>query len=123
VEYGISASGKYDAEEFLSKTILRDFGGNGRQARRRLLAVFEYIADHGTSPRLGKKRGPIYGIKLEFANKLIRFACFQNGLCWVLTHGFYKPGAQKGRGPWPKAQLDKADRIRHEHLSRFRTNV
>lgn len=64
VEYAITANRKCEAEEFLTKTILKDFGNrNGKKVRDRLIAIFENISDHGDSPRLEHKRGDIYGIK------------------------------------------------------------
>jgi hypothetical protein len=123
VEYARTANGRYEAEEFLNKTILRDFGKtNGKTVQRRLIAIFQNISDFGVSPKLEHKQGEVWGIKFEFSRKLIRFACFQMGRCWVLTHGFYKPGAKKKLGPWPNAELDRADRIRLEHINYLASN-
>jgi hypothetical protein len=64
--------------------------------------------------------GEIYGFKVSQGNKLIRFACFQEGRCWVLTHGFFKPGAQRGKGKWPPSEISKAERIMKEHKNLFK---
>jgi hypothetical protein len=122
VEYACTAAGKYEAEEFLDVTLLREFGKtNGPKVQKRVVAILENISDYGESPRLEPKRGSIFGIKFEFSSRPIRFACFLNGKCWVLTHGFFKPGAKKKRGPWPIRELDRADRIMVEHLARSGT--
>jgi len=121
VEYAVGANLTYEAEDFYLNELPRIFGkSNGRKVQRRLLAIFENIANYGYSPRMSGERGDIHGVKWEFSKKLIRFGCFQDGKCWVLTHGFFKPGAQKKKGVWPTEQLDRADRIRQEHLMHFR---
>lgn len=120
VEYARTASGTYEAEDFFETELITTFGKTlGDQAQEKLLAIFEYITENGYSHRMSPEREPIHGIKLEFKKKLIRFACFRDGRAWVLTHGFFKPGAQKKLGKWPPTQLDRAERIRTEHLRQF----
>jgi hypothetical protein len=121
VEYALGANKKREAEEFYNIDLIKIFGKtDGEKVRRRLMAIFEYVADHGYSPRMSPERDYIHGIKWEFSKKLIRFACFQDGKCWVLTHGFFKPGAKKKLGAWPPEHLDRADRIMAKHKARFR---
>jgi hypothetical protein len=48
----------------------------------------------------------------------IRFPCFRDGLNWIVTHGFVKPGAKKKLGYWPPAQVKRAERIMEEYLLR-----
>jgi hypothetical protein len=123
VEYAIGANLESDAKDFFDRELIEKLGKtNGKKVQRRLTAIFENIADYGYSPRMSPERGDIYGIKWEFSKKLIRIGCFQLGKCWILTHGFFKPGAQKKRGVWSKEQLDRADRIMAEHLAHFKNH-
>lgn len=87
----------------------------------RFLVLFQEMAEHGhvlNSARFSQEEGKIYAFKhrLPKKNKQVRFPCFQIGNRWLLTHGFFKPGAKKGRGKWPRAQLDRAKRIMGEHM-------
>lgn len=108
----------YLAHEFFETTLLKTFGDtNGKKVQRRLMGIFEYIAKHGDSPRMSGERGHIHGIKWDFSRKLIRIACFKHGDAWILTHGFFKQGAKKKLGDWTPEHLDRADRIREEHLA------
>jgi hypothetical protein len=56
-----------------------------------------------------KERDSIWAFK----SCQIRIGCFQDGNEWVLTHGFVKKCNN-----WPKSELERADRIRAEHLAR-----
>jgi len=67
--------------------------------------------------RFGPESDRIFAFKHELRNIQIRFACFQDGRMWVLTHGFKKPGAKKGRGAWPESQLTRAKTIREEYFN------
>lgn len=113
VEFAMRANGKFPAEEFLD--------GLSPADRAIFIDLFQQMADFGHThnpSRFSHERGKIYGFKAKArSNKLIRFACFQRSNRWILTHGFFKPGAQKGRGAWPPEELDKADRIMSEHLT------
>ncbi len=70
----------------------------------------EQMADYGSvSPkRFKKEMESFYAFRHEVRNVQIRFPCFQDGNRWVLTHGFIKPGAQKGMGEWPSAEVERA---------------
>lgn len=81
-------------------------------------ALFDEVAQHGRTnnpDRFSKEDGQIYGFKHKIKNKQVRFACFQRGNIWILTHGFWKPGAQVGRGKWPKKEIDRANRLMEEY--------
>jgi hypothetical protein len=120
VEYAIALNGKCDSEKFFHVEIVRKFGKTlGENLQFKLMAIFEVISNYGNSPKMSLERKPIHGIKLEYKKSLVRIACFQQGRSWVLTNGFFKPGAQKGLGAWPTEELDRADRIMNEHIKRI----
>lgn len=123
VEWGVTASGKCEGKDFYN-SLVREFGASdGKKVQRRFLAIFSDIADSGYSPKMSPEpEKKIHGIKWEFKKKQIRFACFQDGRTWVITSGFFKPGAQKKLGDWPPEQLMRAKRIRIEHLNIFGGN-
>lgn len=128
VEYGFSGNHKTLAEAFLEAlpgTLGKGKGGKkgiGEKAYAKFMVLFQTLANRGSIPnpsRFSVEDDHIYGVKFNIANRLIRFACFQDGNSWVLTHGFFKPGAQRGKGKWPKSEIEKAELIRVEHLSIF----
>jgi hypothetical protein len=90
-----------------------------RNERARALNLFQVMADQGSVPskRLKSEEG-FQAFSIEVNNRQIRFPCFQDGQRWVVTHGFIKPGAKKGRGPWPRSEIDRANRIIAEYRSR-----
>jgi len=61
------------------------------------------------------EQGQLFAFSLELNNVQYRFPCFRDGARWVVTHGFKKPGAQKGKGKWPKSEIDRANRIMGEY--------
>ena len=68
---------------------------------------------HLGNPRHFKKeQGHIWAFKLSSG---VRMAAFQHGRVWYLTHGF-----EKQRDRWPRMELERAERIRREHLERMR---
>lgn len=82
-------------------------------------ALFHEMAADGRTKnpdRFSHEAGKIYGFKQKVSNRQARFACFGNGNCWVLTHGFWKPGAQHGLGKWPPKEIDRANKLRNEYL-------
>ncbi len=130
VQFAISANGKALAEMFfdgLPDLLGRGKGtklGLGDKAKAKFAVIFQTLANTGTVPnrsRFSPEQGKIYGVKHEQGKKLIRFACFQEGNCWVLTHGFFKPGAKKDLGKWPQEQIKRAERIMAEHRALFKT--
>jgi len=122
IEYARDAKGRYLAEEWLS-SLEKEIGKKeASKVRAKFKALFAQMAANGEIPndsRFSNERGDIYGFKYEYKKRLYRIACFQDGDVWVLTHGFVKPGAQKGKGKWPTTELDRADRIQKEHLDAF----
>lgn len=112
VEFAIRTSGAMPAEKFLREL---------ENDAARFLVLFHEMAALGhvlNSARFSQEEGKIYAFKnrLPKKNKQVRFPCFQIGNRWLLTHGFFKPGAKKGRGKWPRAELDRAKQIMGEHM-------
>ncbi|MEX2141310.1 MAG: type II toxin-antitoxin system RelE/ParE family toxin [Pirellulales bacterium] len=113
VEFAVRTSGAVEAREFLNTL--------DRKVRAKFLALFGQMAKFGwiaNPSRFSHEADKIYGFKFNHQNQLIRFPCFQIANRWLLTHGFRKPGAQRGRGSWPKRELEKAKEIMKEHLAR-----
>jgi hypothetical protein len=81
---------------------------------------FELLADEGKLPakRFRSEADGFLACCFEIRNKQIRFPCFRDGNCWIITHGFFKPGAQKGLGKWPTEQINRANRFRTEYWER-----
>jgi hypothetical protein len=80
--------------------------------RARFYHVFHLLSEEGrvfNERRFRKERGDIWGFKAGDA----RIAAFPYGRVWFLTHGFIKK-----QNRWPAAELDRAERIRWEHLMR-----
>lgn len=122
VECVVLGSGKCPAREFLQELKGRHMGIDRPQtnAFARFLPLFHEMAEAGQvrRSRFGPEAEGFYGFKHSFRNQQIRFACFQDGSKWLLTHGFDKPGAQKGRGRWPSTEIDRARKIRDEYYKR-----
>lgn len=123
VHAAVRGSGKCPALEFLRD--LEKIKKKGKDkpeanAMMELMATFSRMAQIGRlkDTKFSKEAGRLFGFKGEVQNLLIRFPCFQDGAIWVLTHGFFKPGAQKGRGSWPASEIDRANEIMAEYLKR-----
>lgn len=85
-------------------------------------ALFDEMASDGrtTNPdRFSHEMGRIYGFKHKIGNRQVRFACFQDSNRWILTHGFFKPGAQRRLGVWPQRELKRANRLMAEYLAQL----
>lgn len=65
--------------------------------------------------RFDKEMRDLYAFKFEARNVQIRFPCFPDGRKWIVTHGFRKPGAKKGRGKWPQEEINRALEIQREY--------
>jgi len=105
VAYARDASGQTHAREFLRAC-------GDPLTRARLLLLFEFLAEDGRiagKRKFRKERGDIWGFKSGDA----RIAALHYGRVWYLAHGFIKR-----RDRWPPAELDRAERIRWEHLKR-----
>jgi hypothetical protein len=124
VECAVRPNGHAPAEEFLN-TELENVREKGKYeplatARARFLVLFDQMADHGrlSGKRFSKEMGQLYAFKHEVRNVQIRFPCFQDGKRWILTHGFFKPGAQKKKGKWPASEVARAEEIMSEYFQR-----
>jgi hypothetical protein len=115
VECVRTKNGKCPARDFLMDTLVDDADI--------FLVLFDEMADDGrvkNSVRFGPEQGNIYAFKQKIGNKQVRFACFSDGNRWVLTHGFFKPGAQRGKGKWPKKEIDRAEALRKEYFEQVK---
>ncbi len=78
-----------------------------------MIFLFTKIGDHGmiSNPQQYKK---LEGANVsEFKKHQIRISCFIHGKQVVLLHGF-----KKQQDKWPKSHLERAERLRLEHLER-----
>jgi hypothetical protein len=124
VECAVLVSGDAPAKDFLENE-LRNLKLKGKQqpnanAEAKLLRLFWDMAMRGRvlGKHFGPEAGKLYGFKHEVMKKLIRFPCFSDGNKWILTHGFYKPGAQSGKGKWPEREIDRANTIMSVYYGR-----
>lgn len=104
VRYAVDAHGEMPARDFVEGL------SNADQAK--VLALFQRIADVGkiaNREKFRKERGEIFAFK----SHQIRIPCFRQGGAWYLAYGFIKKGDR-----WKPEELDRADRIREEHLNR-----
>jgi hypothetical protein len=113
VAYAKDSQGGMPAKDFLEQTggsdALSDVEKCGMFHLFRLMAATGKITN---KEQFRKERGEIYGFKKYQG----RIAAFQVGSVWYLTHGF-----KKKKDKWPETELDRADRIRSEHLRRKET--
>lgn len=110
VAYAKDSQGRMPAKDFLDQTSGSD--APSKVEKRGMYHLFRLMADNGkiaNGEQFRKERGEIFGFKKYQA----RIAAFQVGSVWYLTHGF-----KKKKDKWPEAELDRADRIRSEHLRR-----
>lgn len=105
VAYARDASGCANAQAFLDDPALP------RKERDRLLRSFGVIAATGLLDRthFRKEVGEVWAFKAHQA----RIGAFFFGRVIYLTHGFTK---KKDR--WPTSEIERAERIRREHLAR-----
>jgi hypothetical protein len=122
VELAVRSNGDCPAKQFLDEECqaLREGGKDkpASSARAKFLALFAEMAKSGELPRarFKKEMGKFYAFSHEVRNKQVRFPCFQDGSRWIVTHGFFKPGAQKGMGRWPEREIARAEEIRSDYL-------
>lgn len=112
VAFAKDLNGDMPAKEFLERTHGAD--APTKVERAGLWHLFRLMAEQGkiaNTEQFRKERDEIYGFKKYQA----RIAAFQDGDIWFLTHGFKKKKAK-----WVAADLDRADRIRSEHIKRER---
>jgi len=111
VAYARDARGRALAKEYLE--------GEGIAARdaARLARLFERLGDGGkisNKEQFKKEHGEIWGFKSYQA----RLGAFPVGRTWYLTHGF-----EKKKNKWSAAELQRAERIRKEHLTRAKRRL
>jgi len=127
VEFVVRQNGACPGREFLDGECenIREGSKNKPEstARAKFEFLFQRMADYGdVSPkRFKKEMGKFYAFVNEVRNQLVRFPCFQDGSKWIVTHGFIKPGAKKGLGNWPDAEVRRAEEIMGEYF--FRKNI
>jgi len=104
VRYAVDAQGRMPAKEFVEGLSTEDV--------KKVLLLLRRLATDGkitNREKFRKERGEIFALKAF----QIRIPCFQHERTWYLTYGFTKKGDN-----WKAADLDRADRIRLEHLNR-----
>lgn len=110
IAYALDFSGGMPAKDFLEST--RGKSAPTEQELAGLNQAFKVMVQQGkitNEQQFKKERGEIYGFKKYQA----RIAAFRIGSIWFLTHGF-----KKKKDQWPETEIDRANRIRNEHLSR-----
>jgi hypothetical protein len=112
IEFAVCSGDSMPAHEFL-------LGELNESELRKLSVLFERLAN---SPD-GKLRNreqfkKVAGSIFEFKRFQIRVGCFQLERVWYLTHGF-----RKKQDNWPSQQLDRANRIRDEHVRGLKRRV
>lgn len=102
IAYARDATGACPAREFVLALPM--------PARQRLWNQFAQMAAHGriATRHFRKESGCIWSFKLTSGE---RVPAFSLGRVWYLTHGF-----KKQRDRWPRTELERAERIRQEHL-------
>jgi hypothetical protein len=122
VELAVRPGGNCPAKSFLESECERLREGGKDQAastaRAKFLQLFQQMANYGSvSPtRFKKEMGKFFAFRHEVRNVQVRFPCFEDGDKWIVTHGFFKPGAKKGKGAWPTSEVQRAEEIRGEYL-------
>lgn len=109
VAFAQDAAGNFPAREDLEKIKFT------AKDMAKFASIVELIADSGTcvnTQKFKKERGDIFAIK----GHQLRVGCFwdptQRGVL-LLTHAF-----KKKKDQWPNKELERAERIRKEHLDR-----
>jgi hypothetical protein len=126
VEFVVLKSGKSPAKEFFDNECkrIREKGDDDPQAtaQARFAFLFQQMANYGPESmppkRFKKEMGNLSAFRHEVANLQVRFPCFRDGSAWLVTHGFVKPGAQKGLGDWPASEISRAEAIEAEYRER-----
>lgn len=104
IEYATCSNGSKPAKEFVENLNDSDL--------RKLMTLFRRMADTGkifNREQFKQVEDKIF----EFKRFQIRVGCFQLEHRWLLTHGFIKKGDR-----WPASELERAKRIREEHIER-----
>lgn len=83
------------------------------------MALFDEMAQNGQVGARNHGREQVeFSFKIEINRRQFRFPCFRDGNTWVISFGFQKPGAQKGRGRWRDEHNAKARRLMNEYWDR-----
>ena len=104
IKYALCTNGKKPAKEFIESL--------SRKKQIQLIVLLERMATAGkiSNPqKFSHLREKIY----EFKSGQIRILCFQEGIAWVLTHGFIKK-----QNKTPRREIDKAEAIMYEYLGK-----
>ena len=106
VEYAVDAKGNSPARDFVEALPPDELA--------KIARLFQWLADLALGDRVNpEKFKQLEGKIHELKSYQIRIPCFRDGRCWVLTHGF-----RKKKDSVPRAEIDRAHRIRDEDLSR-----
>ena len=100
--------GKCEALEFIEK--------QNDKTQKKIYYVLKLVEDLEIVPReyLKKLKGNIYEIRIQMANNIFRFlSFFHKGNLVIVTHGFQKKSQKT-----PPGEIDKAEKLREEYLSR-----
>jgi hypothetical protein len=123
IECIVRRNGEAPAHAFLTVDLEQVRQGKDKPeatAAAKFMALFRAMANYGQIS--GKRfKGEMEGFrtfKCEVKNLQIRFPCFRDGPAWILTHGFIKPGAQRGLGGWPAEEVKRAIALRSEYFAR-----
>jgi hypothetical protein len=108
IAYARDASGQARARTFLEDEC-------SRTDAVRLSRCFHLVAFHGERAARQEAFKHELGSIHAFKGHRARIAAFRSGNIWFLTHGFLKQRAR-----WPVSQIERAERIRFEHLMRER---
>jgi len=123
VEFAVRLDGSKWAKVFLEGIkSSSDFHGKGVEVERKLRTFFQQVANIGRcrkSSQFGPEQDGFHAFKLDAFNHLIRIPCFKHAGAWVLTHGFCKKGAQRGKGKWRPSDIATAKLIMREHIQQF----
>jgi hypothetical protein len=124
VEFVVRSSGNCPAQSFLNDDCeqIRE-GGKGEPestARAKFQFLFQQMANYGNiaPKRFKKEMGKFFAFRHTVRNVQIRFPCFVDGDKWIVTHGFSKPGAQRGLGTWPSSEVKRAEELMREYFKR-----
>jgi hypothetical protein len=126
VHYAVRTNGNCPAQEFLLDECEKIRAGSKNKpdstARHALEFLFVHLSQFGPMhmppKRFQSKMDGFFAFRLEIKRMQVRMVCFRDDANWILTNGFVKPGAQKGRGEWPEAEVDRAKAIRAEYYIR-----
>jgi len=106
IAYARDAAGNANAQFFL------EFEAPAKD-KARLAHWFRVIADHGERAAKPESFKHEVGEIFAFKSFQARVAATRQGNVWYLLCGFLKKSDK-----WPKQELERAERIRREHLAR-----